>query len=141
MSQQVPVFREIKFLGAGTGVHNIVLMTNLADSLSIKDSAADIIVFATTTGSPTVTITPATTITGILTSNGGITFGDAKNIITNATTGTKIGTAVTQKIGFWNATPVVQQAHIAAATDAATVITRANAIILALETEGLLAAA
>ena len=35
---------------------------------------------------------------------------DAKNIIVNATTGTKIGTATTQKIGFFNATPVVQEA-------------------------------
>ena len=39
-----------------------------------------------------------------------ITLADAVNIVTNATTGTKIGTATTQKIGFWNATPVVQQA-------------------------------
>lgn len=141
MSQQVKVYRELQFLGAGTGIHNLVILTNLADALSVKDSAGDLIVFKTTTGSQSITITPATTVTGILTINGGITFGDAKNIITNATTGTKIGTATTQKMGFWNTTPVVQQAHIADATDAATVITRANAIILALETEGLLASA
>ena len=35
---------------------------------------------------------------------------DALNIVLNATTGTKIGTATTQKLGFWNATPVVQPA-------------------------------
>ncbi len=35
-------------------------------------------------------------------------MGDAKNIITNATTGTKIGTATTQKLSLWNATPIVQ---------------------------------
>ena len=45
----------------------ITLPTNLADALSILDSAADIIVIATTTGSPTVTITPPTTITGAVT--------------------------------------------------------------------------
>ena len=39
---------------------------------------------------------------------GDVTFADASNIIINATTGTKIGTGTTQKIGFWNATPVVQ---------------------------------
>lgn len=33
---------------------------------------------------------------------------DAKNIVLGTTTGTKIGTATSQKIGFWNATPVVQ---------------------------------
>ena len=37
-----------------------------------------------------------------------ITMGDATNIAFNATTGTKIGTATTQKIGFWNVTPVIQ---------------------------------
>lgn len=37
-----------------------------------------------------------------------ITISDAKNIALNATTGTKIGTATTQKLGFWNATPVAQ---------------------------------
>lgn len=32
----------------------------------------------------------------------------AADIITDTTTGTKIGTDATQKLGFWNATPVVQ---------------------------------
>lgn len=32
----------------------------------------------------------------------------AKNIVTDTTTGTKIGTGTTQKLGFFNATPVVQ---------------------------------
>lgn len=32
------------------------------------------------------------------------------NIILGTTTGTKIGTATTQKLGFWNATPIVQPA-------------------------------
>lgn len=44
---------------------------------------------------------------------GTITLGDAKDIVVNATTGTKIGTATTQKIGFWNAAPAVQPAAIA----------------------------
>lgn len=38
-----------------------------------------------------------------------LTLPDAFNLIVNATTGTKIGTATTQKLGFYNATPVVQQ--------------------------------
>lgn len=37
-----------------------------------------------------------------------LTFDEATNIATGTTTGTKIGTATTQKIGFWNATPIVQ---------------------------------
>lgn len=38
-----------------------------------------------------------------------LTFADAVDMAFNTTTGTKIGTGATQKIGFWNATPVVQQ--------------------------------
>ena len=37
-----------------------------------------------------------------------VTMADAKDIIFNTTTGTKIGTATSQKLGFWNATPIVQ---------------------------------
>ena len=53
----------------------------------------------------------------------GLTLDDATNIVLNTTTGTKIGTATTQKLGFWNATPVVQPsaaAQAAVATTAAT---------------------
>ena len=37
-----------------------------------------------------------------------IVISDEKNITLNATTGTKIGTATTQKLSLWNATPDVQ---------------------------------
>jgi hypothetical protein len=39
---------------------------------------------------------------------GDTTWGDAVNMVFNATTGTKIATATSQKIGFWNAAPIVQ---------------------------------
>jgi len=42
-----------------------------------------------------------------------ITFGDAVDVVLNTSTGTKIGTATTQKLAFFNATPVVQQSAIA----------------------------
>lgn len=51
---------------------------------------------------------------GIITSlsnhsfSGNLTMADAKNIILNATTGTKIGTAASQKLAFFNSTPIVQ---------------------------------
>ena len=48
--------------------------------------------------------------TGVVTVVNGLTMADAKNIVVNTTTGTKIGTATTQKLGFYNATPVAQQA-------------------------------
>ena len=45
---------------------------------------------------------------------------DAVNIATGTTTGTKIGTATTQKISLWNATPVVQPTAVANITTTAT---------------------
>lgn len=41
---------------------------------------------------------------------------DGRKIQVGKTTGLKIGTEVDQKIGFFNATPVVQQASISAPT-------------------------
>ena|SRR3972149_456216 len=69
----------------------------------------------------------------------GITMAAGKNIETAAVTGTKIGATVSQKIGFWGATPVIQPAsasQAAVATTAATSTTpfgyaeaQANAIV------------
>lgn len=39
-----------------------------------------------------------------------VTFGDGKNIVLNTSTGTKIGTGTTQKLGLWNVTPIIQPA-------------------------------
>ena len=64
---------------------------------------------------------------------------DAGNITVGTTTGTKIGTATTQKIGFYNATPVVQPAAVANATDAASVIARLNDLLARLRTLGIIA--
>ena len=62
-----------------------------------------------------------------------------KNIVTDTTTGTKIGTATTQKLGFFNATPVVQPTAVADATDAASVITQLNALLSRMRDLGLIA--
>ena len=50
---------------------------------------------------------------------GTVTMADAKNIVANTTTGTKIGVNTSEKWGFWNATPVIQPAggNQAALTD------------------------
>ena len=39
---------------------------------------------------------------------------DGRNIQTGRTTGTKLGTATDQKIGFWNTTPVIQPTALTA---------------------------
>lgn len=64
---------------------------------------------------------------------------DAKDLILSETTGTKIGTAAAQKLGFWNATPVVQPSAVADATDAASVILRLNELLARIRTIGLIA--
>ncbi len=52
------------------------------------------------------------TFAGTVTANDSITMADAKNLSFNTTTGTKIGTAANQKMGFYNTAPVVQQTHV-----------------------------
>jgi len=73
-----------------------------------------------------------TTCTGNLTLS-------TKNIVTDTTTGTKIGTATTQKLGFYDKTPVVQPAAVADATDAASVITQLNLLLSRMRDLGLIA--
>lgn len=52
---------------------------------------------------------------------GSLVIDDAYNIAVGSTTGAKIGTATSQKIGFWNATPIAQPTTgVASATVAAT---------------------
>jgi hypothetical protein len=47
---------------------------------------------------------------GVLVAAPLLTLSDGGNLVFGATTGTKIGTATTQKIGFYNATPIVRPA-------------------------------
>jgi hypothetical protein len=75
---------------------------------------------------------------GALTLNGNLDA-STRDIVTDTTTGTKIGTATTQKIGFFNATPAVQPAAVADATDAASTQDRLNDLLARLRTLGLIA--
>jgi hypothetical protein len=52
--------------------------------------------------------------------SGSFTVADAQDIAVGTTTGTKIGTATTQKLGFYNAAPVVQPAAVTDITTTAT---------------------
>ena len=111
---------------------------------SASNTYAGILRFATnTTGG---THTTALTIdneqrVGIGTTSPGslLHLADAGHITVGTTTGTKIGTATTQKIGFYNTTPVVQPAAVANATTAVDVITQFNDLLAKLRTLGIIA--
>ena len=51
-----------------------------------------------------------------ISSAGVFTMADPANIAVGTTTGTQIGTAVTQKLGFWGVTPIVQPSGAAQGT-------------------------
>lgn len=87
------------YTGVNTGITGYLLRAgatfayfNASSSLRLQIAAADIIQLSSST---------ATMVQGI-------TLSDAKNIIFNTTTGSKIGGATTQKFAFWNKTPIVQ---------------------------------
>jgi len=72
-----------------------------------------------------------TSVSGVFTANGAsqfnqnvtiantklLTLGQGSNIVLNTTTGTKIGTAANQLLGFFNATPIVQPVNTDAIND------------------------
>ena len=76
-------------------------------------------------------------------SAGDITIADTGDFIFNASTGTKFATATTQKMAWWNATPVVQGAAVADASGGATIDAEArtaiNTLLARVRTYGLLA--
>jgi parallel beta-helix repeat protein len=61
------------------------------------------------------------------------------DVVLDYHTGTKIGTAATQKIGFWNTTPVVQPAAVADATNGASTQDRLNDLLARLRSIGIIA--
>lgn len=84
-------------------------------ALSVVSSGTNEALTIDAKGSGTITL--AGTSTGNIVASANLAITDAKNVVLATTTGTKIGTATTQKLGFFNATPVVQPA---ANTDATT---------------------
>jgi len=143
--------------GATVGTNTIVasedrigrVSFNAADGTSFVDAAY---ITAEVDGTPgandmpgrlvfSVTADGASTPTEALriSNNRAITVSDGGNVVLGTTTGTKIGTATTQKLGFYNATPVVQPTAVADATDAATAISQLNALLAHMRTLGLIA--
>ena len=65
---------------------------------------------------------------------GSFAFGDGSNIPLGTTTGTKIGTSTSQKLGFYNKTPITQPAGISAPSGGGTQDTQARTAIISIIT-------
>lgn len=81
-------------VGDGTDSADVKVFGNTASDFLLWDASASTL---STAGAAGVT----------LAGTGGLTITDV-DVVLSATTGTKIGTATTQKLGFYNATPVDQ---------------------------------
>ena len=95
----------------------VVLWNTGSTTVSVFGAATSITMGASNSGTCTIrnaTValsgTTAFTVAAPSTFSGNVTLADGINFVFNTTTGTKIGTATTQKIGFFNKTPVVQRA-------------------------------
>lgn len=81
-------------------------------------------------GSRKVTIPDAGADSDVLLTAGDQTLAEGKDLALGTTTGSKIGTAVGQKLGFWGATPVVQQASASQAAATSTTTTTSTTTAL-----------
>lgn len=118
--------------GLATGTNTAGNSLNITGGAGTGTGAGGALIFLT---APTSSFVERLRITA----TGIIEIADAVNVSAGTTTGTKIGTATTQKLAFWDATPVVQPAAVADATDAASVITQLNLALARLRTLGLIA--
>jgi hypothetical protein len=126
-------------LNHNTGTHNIVIGFNsaryladgttnatsfdscvyLGNSIKVTSSGVsnEIILGFNAIGNGSNTATLGNTSITNTYLRGNINYTEGGNFVIGTTTGTKIGTATSQKIGFWNATPIVQPTTgVAAAT-------------------------
>lgn len=99
----------------GNELVNVTATASAVNEITIANAA-------TGTG-PTISTTGGDTNINLnisLKGTGSVNIEDATDIILGTTTGTKIGTATSQKIGFYGVTPVIQQVEL---TDELTTIT------------------
>lgn len=88
--------------GTGATTYDLLLASAAGGSLLANPTGTNQVLFPNSAG---------VEVDGVLTADGGITMGDADNIVVNTSTGTKIGTATSQKLSLWNKTPIIQPAH------------------------------
>jgi hypothetical protein len=101
-----------------TGNNVLSIPDNLADALNIKEGSNSYIQIVSTDGSEAVQIKKNLALASDASA--------AQAIAAGTTNGLKIGTATTQKLGFYNATPIVQRSGAAQAAVATTSATNSS---------------
>jgi hypothetical protein len=132
---------------SGTATHGtIVSFDNPAIAASnatvTYTNASTVYIDGAPTNGTNVTITNAYSFfvnAGTSYFGGDIQIADTANIVLATGTGTKIGTATTQKLGFFDKAPVVQPIAVADATTSVDVITQFNALLARMRDLGLIA--
>lgn len=107
--------RECRVIGNTSGYSTLQLYSGTTKRFTFECST-DAYLSTWTTGA-LMYFRPGIATQALSLSTTAMTFSDAVNLVFNTTTGSKIGTATTQKISFWNAAPIVQPTTgVAAAT-------------------------
>ena len=122
--------------GTGAGGHGgIAHLTGGDAGAGSGGNAGDVVL---TPGSP-----DGAGVAGKISLAGPVDITDAKNITLGTTTGTKFGTATTQKLAFYNSAPIVQGAAVADASGGATIDAEArtavNSLLARIRSLGLIA--
>ena len=105
---------------ANATCNNSVFLGALTKAAASSQTNQIVIGYDTTgNGSNTATIGNSSVTDTYLAGN--INISDAKNIVVGATTGTKIATSTSQKIGLWNAAPIAQPTSLIIAATFASV--------------------
>lgn len=104
-----------EWVSSGSNLTGNFVATGVVASTNfhLNDGGGSIIGYWDSTGMHLQVINEKTTDAGvtietILLKDGNITLLAGGNLILDAATGTKIGTATAQKLGFWNKTPIIQ---------------------------------
>lgn len=87
---------------AGTLTDVYISPATLGGATAVDFASPPVLGFGSTTPRPVHATTISTT------ASSAVTLGEGSNLVLGTTTGTNIGTATTQKLGFFNATPIVQ---------------------------------
>lgn len=117
---------------ASAAVHSFGTPTLAASSATTYTNSATVYIAAAPAAGTNATLTNAYSL---WIAGGNVKLG-ALNFVLDTTTGTKLGTSTSQKLGFFNATPVVQRSGAAQAAVATTATTQTTPYGFATQAQG-----